>query len=114
VEASTLDWAELEEGVHAALYEWYVRLLTFRRERPELADDDLAAVVVRQPEPWCVVVHRGPYRVCVNLAQEPVLVDLYGETNLEILLSNCDASLGDDGRMELPADGAVLLGPTPG
>ena len=113
VEASTLDWAELEEGVHAALYEWYVRLLTFRRERPELADDDLAAVVVRQPEPWCVVVHRGPYRVCVNLAQDSVLVDLYGETNLEILLSNCDASLGDDGRMELPADGAVLLGPTP-
>ncbi len=111
LEASTLRWDEVDKGHHAELYEWYVRLLTLRRERPELAADDLAALHVRQPVPWAVVVHRGPYRVCVNLAPDPVRLELSGEGPLEVLIANTMATYDEGGLLELPPDGAVLLGP---
>ncbi len=113
VAASTLRWSEVAEGRHADLYEWYVRLIALRRERPELSADDLAAVVVRQPAPWCVIVHRGLYRVVVNLSADEVTVDLNSDQPLEILLANCSPTRDGD-SLRIPADGAVLLGPTGG
>jgi len=113
VEASTLDWSEVSEGVHGELLDWHVRLLMLRRERPELRDDDLGAVTVRQPAPWVVVVHRGPYRVAVNLSPQPVVVELQAEGPVVVELANDAIALGDDGRLTLPPDGAVLVGPAP-
>ncbi|WBP89420.1 malto-oligosyltrehalose trehalohydrolase [Kitasatospora cathayae] len=65
---SVLDWTEPRRAPHAELLDWYRRLIALRRERPELADPDLGAVRVAFDEAagW-LVVHRGPYRVAVNL-----------------------------------------------
>jgi maltooligosyltrehalose trehalohydrolase len=65
---SVLDWTEPRRAPHAELLRWYRRLLRLRRERPELSDPDLSAVRVAFEEAagW-LVVHRGPYRVAVNL-----------------------------------------------
>ncbi len=69
--ASTLDWAEPAQPPHAELLAWYRLLLRLRREHPELGDPDLAAVRVRfdEEQRW-LVVHRGPYRIAVNLGAE--------------------------------------------
>ncbi|MFI6447044.1 malto-oligosyltrehalose trehalohydrolase [Kitasatospora sp. NPDC050543] len=66
--ASTLDWSEPARQPHAALLDWYRTLIRLRRAHPELGDGDLGAVRVRhdERERW-LVVHRGPYRVAVNL-----------------------------------------------
>ncbi|MFB7470952.1 malto-oligosyltrehalose trehalohydrolase [Kitasatospora sp. NPDC056184] len=65
---SVLDWTEPRRAPHSELLDWYRRLIRLRRESPELSDPDLAAVRVEADEAagW-LVVHRGPYRVAVNL-----------------------------------------------
>ena len=70
-------------------------------------------MTVRQPAPWVVVVHRGPYRVAVNLSPQPVVVELQAEGPVVVELANDAIALGDDGRLTLPPDGAVLVGPAP-
>ncbi|MFB7664637.1 malto-oligosyltrehalose trehalohydrolase [Kitasatospora sp. NPDC056138] len=69
--ASTLDWTELRCEPHLELLDWYRRLIRLRRTCPELTDPDLSAVRVGYDEEkgW-LVVHRGPYRVVVNLGGE--------------------------------------------
>ena len=85
VHASTLDWSEPAQQPHAGLLDWYRQLIRLRRTHPELCDPDLAAVRVAYDEElrW-LVVHRGPYRIAVNLGAEgPRPVPLggpYGET----------------------------------
>ena len=68
VHVSTLDWSEPAQQPHAGLLAWYRLLIRLRRTHPELCDPDLAAVRVAYDEEqrW-LVVHRGPYRVAVNL-----------------------------------------------
>ncbi|WP_030242374.1 malto-oligosyltrehalose trehalohydrolase [Streptomyces sp. NRRL S-350] len=74
---SALDWTEPRRPPHAELLDWYRTLIRLRRERPELADPDLGAVRVAYEEAagW-LVVHRGPYRVAVNLGPDEAPVPL--------------------------------------
>lgn len=66
---SVLDWTEPRRAPHAELLAWYRALIRLRRERPELTDPDLSAVrVVHDEAARWLVVHRGPYRVAVNLS----------------------------------------------
>ncbi|RKE18548.1 malto-oligosyltrehalose trehalohydrolase [Streptomyces sp. TLI_171] len=104
VRASTLDWTEPGRAPHAELLDWYRRLIRLRRTAPELADGDLAAVVVRHDAAagW-LAVHRGRYRVLVRLGGSgPAAVPLDGE------LAALEAVFGEvrPGR-----DGTALLGP---
>ena len=65
---SKLDWAELEQGCHAELLQWYRELIALRRARPELTDPRLGRVHVDydEAERW-LVVRRGRLRVVANL-----------------------------------------------
>ncbi|WP_037972506.1 malto-oligosyltrehalose trehalohydrolase [Streptomyces sp. NRRL WC-3742] len=79
---SVLDWTEPHRAPHTELLDWYRTLIRLRRERPELADPDLGAVRVSFSEigpgvGW-VVVHRGPYRVAVNLGAGKAALPLGG------------------------------------
>ncbi|WP_030260513.1 MULTISPECIES: malto-oligosyltrehalose trehalohydrolase [Streptomyces] len=65
---SVLDWTEPRRSPHTELLDWYRTLIRLRRDRPELADPDLGAVrTVHDEAAGWLVVHRGPYRVAVNL-----------------------------------------------
>lgn len=77
---SVLDWTEPRRGPHRALLDWSRTLIRLRREHPELTDPDLAAVRVEFDEDarW-LVVHRGPYRVAVNLGTAAAAVPAAGE-----------------------------------
>ncbi|MFB7943957.1 malto-oligosyltrehalose trehalohydrolase [Kitasatospora phosalacinea] len=105
VAASALDWSEPGRAPHAELLLWYRELIRMRRAAPELADGDLAAVLVRHDAAagW-LAVHRGRYRVLVRLGggPQPLPVPLEGE------LVALEASFGE---VAAGPGGAVLLGP---
>jgi maltooligosyltrehalose trehalohydrolase len=69
-EASVLDWAEPGKDAHARMLGWYRDLVALRRAEPDLLDDDLRRVHV-ETGPDRLVVHRGAFRVLVNLGAEP-------------------------------------------
>jgi maltooligosyltrehalose trehalohydrolase len=77
VEASTLDWAELDKEPHATMLRWYRDLIALRRANPELTDPRLDAVRVEfDPDAHWVVMHRGALRVVANLADSEQTVPL--------------------------------------
>ena len=112
VHASTLDWSEPAQQPHAGLLDWYRQLIRLRRTHPELCDPDLAAVRVAYDEElrW-LVVHRGPYRIAVNLGAEgPRPVPLggpYGETLA--VFGDCEAGGKPAGEPGGQSGGEVLL-----
>src|SRR4051794_40267946 len=69
-EASVLDWAEPGKDAHARMLGWYRDLVSLRRAEPDLQDDDLRRVHV-DTGPDRLAVHRGAFRVLVNLGAEP-------------------------------------------
>ncbi|MEO6886146.1 MAG: malto-oligosyltrehalose trehalohydrolase [Jatrophihabitantaceae bacterium] len=64
-----LDWAELDEAPHASMLSCYRELIALRAGEPDLRDGDLTRVRVEydEVERW-LVVHRGAFRVVVNLS----------------------------------------------
>ncbi|MFD0278775.1 malto-oligosyltrehalose trehalohydrolase [Kitasatospora sp. NPDC127111] len=105
---SVLDWTEPRRAPHAGLLAWYRTLLRLRRERPELADPDLAAVRVAYDEAarW-LVVHRGPYRVAVNLADAAAVLPL-GATGREVVASFGACAL-DHAQLRLGEHAAAVV-----
>ncbi|MFJ1702420.1 malto-oligosyltrehalose trehalohydrolase [Kitasatospora sp. NPDC088346] len=107
---STLDWTEPAQARHAALLDWYRRLIRLRRSAPELMDPDLAAVRVGydREQGW-LLVHRGPYRVAVRIGGAgPVAVGLdapYAGT----LAAFGDARPGGDGSLVLGPDSVAVV-----
>ncbi|MFI5527885.1 malto-oligosyltrehalose trehalohydrolase [Kitasatospora sp. NPDC051853] len=97
---STLDWTEPGARHHAELLDWYRRLIRLRRTHPTLTDPDLSAVRVDFDElaHW-LVVHRGPHRLAVNLADAEQLLPVPPGTPLAVF-----------GTAEQTPDG-LLLGP---
>ncbi|MFF2045357.1 malto-oligosyltrehalose trehalohydrolase [Kitasatospora sp. NPDC058170] len=105
---SVLDWTEPRRAPHAELLSWYRRLIRLRRERPELVDPDLAAVRVEYDEAarW-LVVHRGAYRIAVNLGGFAARVPLGGAGH-ELLAAFGDCAL-DGAAVRLGADSAAVV-----
>ncbi|MDT4941647.1 MAG: maltooligosyltrehalose trehalohydrolase [Pseudonocardiales bacterium] len=70
-ESAILDWAEPQGGAHAEMLGLYRSLLALRAAEPELAAGNLVDVRVEYDEAaqW-VVVHRGGFRIAVNLAAD--------------------------------------------
>jgi maltooligosyltrehalose trehalohydrolase len=106
---SKLDWKEPEREEHAALLEWYRRLITLRRTRPELTDPRLDQVSVRYDETdnW-LVVSRGRLRVAVNLADDRQEIPLDG-TPLSMLLASRPGFVYRDGVIELEAESVAIV-----
>lgn len=75
-ESSRLDWAEAAQPGPARMLDWYRTLIGLRRSVPALASGDRTVTdVTWAPDaptegPWAdwLVLHRGPARVVVNLA----------------------------------------------
>ncbi|WP_073384741.1 malto-oligosyltrehalose trehalohydrolase [Jatrophihabitans endophyticus] len=66
---AVLDWAEVDGDDHAAVLDLYRSLIRLRADEADLRDGDLRAVSLDYDEDaqW-LVVHRGAFRVAVNLA----------------------------------------------
>ncbi|MEV7772004.1 malto-oligosyltrehalose trehalohydrolase [Kitasatospora sp. NPDC086791] len=108
---SILDWTEPRRAPHAELLSWYRTLIRLRHERPELADPDLGAVRVAYEEAagW-LVVHRGPYRIAVNLGAAEAALPL-GAAGREVVAAFGTAALdGTAVRMGPDAAAVVLTG----
>ncbi|WP_369184338.1 malto-oligosyltrehalose trehalohydrolase [Streptomyces sp. Y1] len=105
---SVLDWTEPHRAPHAELLDWYRQLLRLRRELPELGDPDLGAVRVEFDEAagW-LVVHRGPYRVAVNLGAGEAAVPLGGPGRE--LVAAFGAALVSGDRVRLGGDSVALV-----
>ena len=88
---SRLDWAEREQGPHAAVLGVYRDLLALRRARAELTDPWLTsfATTFDEDERW-IVLHRGALRVACNLSGAPVTVPFTGS----VLLASAPPDVG--------------------
>ena len=103
-DASVLDWEEIAGQPHQRLLAWHRELLSLRRREADLRDDHLDRVQVShdQDAGW-FVVHRGAFRVVLNLSSEQRTVPL-GATPTA-------AAAAWDGAM-LGADSVTLPGPS--
>ncbi|MDM7989975.1 malto-oligosyltrehalose trehalohydrolase [Arthrobacter sp. zg-Y877] len=106
---SKLDWSEVEEGDHGRLLDLYRRLLTLRRDTPDLMDPDLRNVQVDYDEVgrW-LVMRRGSTAVAMNFADTPREVPLPFGKQAEVLLETVPVELYGD-AVQLPAYGAAIL-----
>ncbi|MFE3501317.1 malto-oligosyltrehalose trehalohydrolase [Kitasatospora sp. NPDC059160] len=105
---SVLDWTEPRRAPHAELLDWHRTLIRLRRERPELAEPDLGAVRVDVDEAaGRLVLHRGPYRIAVNLGPAEALLPL-GGTGREVVAA-FGAALLEDSGVRLAADAVAVV-----
>ncbi|WP_316520624.1 malto-oligosyltrehalose trehalohydrolase [Kitasatospora brasiliensis] len=106
---SVLDWTEPRRAPHAGLLDWYRTLIRLRRERPELSDPDLGAVRVEFDEAahW-LVVHRGPYRIAVNLGPEEAALPL-GATGREVVAAFGGGVEPDGHAVRVAADTVAVV-----
>ena len=100
---STLPWAELSDPAHRTVYDTYRALIALRRANPELADPRLDRFQVDRVDD-ALVLHRGPFRVAVNLGTTPATLPLTGE----ILLSIGDPTATAD-ALTLPPDSFAVI-----
>ncbi|MFJ7246157.1 malto-oligosyltrehalose trehalohydrolase [Kitasatospora sp. NPDC098652] len=105
---SVLDWTEPRRAPHAELLDWHRTLIGLRRARPELVDPDLGAVRVDHDEAagW-LVLHRGPYRIAVNLGPDGALLPL-GGAGREVVAAFGAAAL-EDTAVRLGADAVAVV-----
>ncbi|MFE6524673.1 malto-oligosyltrehalose trehalohydrolase [Streptomyces sp. NPDC057794] len=107
---SCLDWSEPEREPHARVLDWYRRLLTLRREEPDLTDPDLADTkVAYDDERRWIAFRRGDVLVAVNLAPEPAALSL-GVPHARVLAAwEPVETPGADGVVRLAGESAVVL-----
>ncbi|MFE6406805.1 malto-oligosyltrehalose trehalohydrolase [Streptomyces sp. NPDC057837] len=107
---SCLDWSEPEREPHARVLDWYRRLLTLRREQPDLTDPDLADTkVAYDDERRWIAFRRGDVLVAVNLAPEPAALSL-GVPHARVLAAwEPVETPGADGVVRLAGESAVVL-----
>ncbi len=101
-----LDWSEPASGEHAAMLGLYRTLTALRAAEPDLRDPDLHHVQVdfAEDERW-LVVHRGAFRVCVNLGPAARRFPIPAT---EIVLATNPAAL-DDGAVVVGPDTAAIV-----
>jgi maltooligosyltrehalose trehalohydrolase len=102
---AVLHWDELAEPHHRELLELYRALIALRAAEPDLRDGDLTRVRVEfdEDEHW-LVLHRGAFRVTVNLAGESRELPV---ATTEIVLATGPAEPGP--RLTLAARTAAVV-----
>ena len=110
-ERSRLDWSERERAPHAALLDWYRRLIALRRAWPELCDGrlDRTRVGFDEAELWLTLA-RGRLRIACNLGERPRVIPLGEGKALAVLLSSHpDVRIGS-GEVGIPPDSLAVFG----
>ncbi len=107
--ASRLDWDERGRTPHAETLDWYRRLIALRRDEPDLRDPRLDRVHSEWDEDarW-IVVHRGRFRVAVNLGAAGASLPL-GATGTGIRLATPDGAVLDGDRVRVPGRGCAIV-----
>ncbi|MFT3862068.1 malto-oligosyltrehalose trehalohydrolase [Micropruina sp.] len=110
VEASTIDWAELDRSPHAQLLDWYRTLIRLRRRLPDVSEARLGEGAVAR-EGNLLLVRRGELNVVANLADEPGRLPVAPAAEVlagfgEVRLEGSEVLLG-------PASIGLLLAPPP-
>jgi maltooligosyltrehalose trehalohydrolase len=105
--ASVLRWEELAEPAHAAMFGFYRKLIALRRSIPELSDPRLEEVRVDTGAEW-LTVHRGPYRVAVNLSERRRTVALHG-IPVDVALATAPGFVYARQEIQLPPHSAAVV-----
>lgn len=102
---SKLNWAEVTEGDHARLLEFYRALIALRRSEPDMADPwlDHLRIDYDEDRQW-MVMHRGAVAVVCNLGAGPADIPVAGS----VLLAWGEPILGDRST-RLPGHGVAVL-----
>ncbi|WP_316300669.1 DUF3459 domain-containing protein, partial [Clavibacter michiganensis] len=111
-ERSKLDWNEALGGDHARLLPLYRDLAHLRRELPELTDPtvaDRAAGASEAPGGRVYGLWSGAVAVLANLSAEPAVFDVDSDVVVR-LATDAGVSL-EGGRVTLPSETAVIVGP---
>ncbi len=107
-EVSRLHWEEIEQPDHAAMLDWYKKLIHLRHVTPDLTNDSLKEVKVRfsEEEKW-LTMERGHTFVAVNLAEKAIQLPV--ATGVRVLLQSDPgiAVLGE--TVSLPPDSIAIL-----
>jgi maltooligosyltrehalose trehalohydrolase len=106
VRRSTLDWSELADPAHRAVYDTYRALIALRRAHPELADPRLDRFQVDTGDDW-LVLHRGDRRVLVNLGGTAATIPLDRPPGPPLLASAEPTTSGP--RVTLPAESFAVV-----
>jgi maltooligosyltrehalose trehalohydrolase len=105
---SRLDWTELQQDQHAALFDWYRRLIVLRRAIPALSDPRLDHVAVDCDEVagW-LLVRRGAVSVAANLGSATATLVMPASARL---LASSDPAVALTGTgLALPPDTVAIL-----
>jgi maltooligosyltrehalose trehalohydrolase len=105
--ASVLRWEELAEPAHAAMFGFYRKLIALRRSIPELSDPRLEEVRVDTGAEW-LTVHRGPYRIAVNLSERRRTVALHG-IPVDVALATAPGFVYARQEIQLPPHSAAVV-----
>ena len=100
-----LDWAEPGKDPHARMLAWYRALVALRRAEPDLSDDDLRNVRVTTG-PGRLEVHRGSFRVLVNLGPEAAEFEV--PEGAQVVLAWTPPAAVPGGLQVAPDDVAVI------
>jgi maltooligosyltrehalose trehalohydrolase len=107
-ERSKLDWDELAEPGHRAVFDWYRLLVQVRQRIPELTDGRLDRVKVDLDQSaGGLTVTRGPVVVAVNLGPQRWRTGV--DRQLRLLAASTQGVTFAAGEVELPPDSAVVL-----
>lgn len=108
---SKLNWAEASDGDHGRLVGLYKRLISLRRDTPELSQSGFAAtsVVFDEAAKW-LVLRRGGIDVALNFSPRTAHVPVRGQHVMVATDGGTQlAAAGSEPRLELPGHSAAIV-----
>jgi maltooligosyltrehalose trehalohydrolase len=105
---SKLNWDERSQPLHAAMLDWYRRLIALRRSTPGLTDPDLAHTHVRfnEDDRW-LVMERGSVTIAFSLAPQPIQLEV--QPGSTIALGSSPEIQINNNSLTLPPDTVAVL-----
>jgi maltooligosyltrehalose trehalohydrolase len=104
---SKLDWSEAGEGPHAAMLDWYRRLIALRKSTPELLNGRMDDVTVTLDEDYLwLVMDRGALQIACNFGADPLKVGL---PEGSVLLLASDEAVFDGEELTLPPESVSIV-----
>ena len=111
LDRSRLDWSELAQPRHAAMLDWYRRLIALRRELPGLRDGRRPTVRVDAGAGW-IALDRDGASVVANLGRDVVVVPWPGGgegSGWHVVARSTDAVVSSHEGIVLPPQRAAVI-----